>query len=83
VPHFAQPRPCPRRRPSARGRATTDPPPPLTGDISGRSSATNRERVRPISTLCHLFACVGPTSPAASRPHRRGHLCEDFLYSRA
>jgi hypothetical protein len=68
VPHFAQPRSCPRRRPSARGHATTDPPPPLAGDISGRSTATNREGVRQISDLCHLFACAGPTSPAASLP---------------
>jgi hypothetical protein len=68
VPHLAQPRSCPRRRPSAHGRATIDPPPPLAGDIPGRSTATNRERVRQISTLCHLFACVEPTSPAASLP---------------
>jgi hypothetical protein len=68
VPHFAQPRPCPRRRLRARGRATTDSPPPLADDISGRSTATNREGVRPISALCHLFACAGPTSPAASLP---------------
>jgi hypothetical protein len=68
VPQFAQPRPCPRQRPSARGRATTNPPPPLACNISSRSTATNREGVRPIAALCHLFACVGPTSPAVSLP---------------
>jgi hypothetical protein len=39
---------------------------------SGRSTATNQERVRPISTPCHLFACAGPTSPAATSPPPSG-----------
>jgi hypothetical protein len=82
VPHFAQPRPCPRRRPSARGRATTDPPPPLAGDTSGQATTANRERVSSIVPLCHMFTCAGPTSSAANLPRRRGYLCEGFLYSR-
>jgi hypothetical protein len=60
-------------------------PPPLTGDSSGRSTATNRSRVSPIDDPRHLFAWPRSTSPPASLPppsglrgRNRGHLCENF-----
>jgi hypothetical protein len=49
-----------------RGRASTAPPPPLAGDITGLATTSNRSQVRPIRALGYLFASSSPTSPAAS-----------------
>jgi hypothetical protein len=68
VPHVDPFRPCPHRNSSARGHATTGPPPPLTGDIFGQSTATHRSRVSPIA---NPLACL---PPLASPRRRRAHL---------
>jgi hypothetical protein len=68
VAHVDQFRPCPRRISSARGRATTGLPPPLAGDTSGQSTATNRSRVSPIAFP------VAYLPPRAPPHHRRAHL---------
>jgi hypothetical protein len=77
------------RSSSARGRATTGPPPPLADDISGQSTATHRSRVSPIANPPHLFAtpCLTSPSESSSSPpganvKNRGYVCEEFKLSR-
>jgi hypothetical protein len=68
-PHVDQLGPCPRRISSARDRAPTGPPPPLAGDVSGRTTAANRKRVSLIANPPRLFACRA--SPRRRRARRR------------
>jgi hypothetical protein len=71
--------------PGRADHATSAPPPPLTGDLPGRTSTTNRSRVRPIALPARLFASPSLTSRPASTPPlsgygvgNRGHICEDL-----
>jgi hypothetical protein len=59
VQYVVEPNPFPHRRPSSRGRATTAPPLPLAGDLSGRTTTTNQSLVSPIDDPHSIF-----TSPS-------------------
>jgi hypothetical protein len=48
------------------------PPPPLAGDLSGRTSATNQSLVSPIDDPRSMFTFPCPTSPPASSPPPSG-----------
>jgi hypothetical protein len=72
VQHIVEHRPFPHRRPSSRGHTAPAPPPPLAGDLTGRSTATNRSRVSLIAVPRSLFTSLCLTLPPASSPSPSG-----------
>jgi hypothetical protein len=71
VLHIVEHRPSPYRRPSSRGRTDPVPPPPLAGDLPGRTTATNQSLVSQIDDPRSLFACRAPPRRQRVRHRRR------------
>jgi hypothetical protein len=72
APHYTSP----RRISSWGGCAAAVSPPPLTGAISGHTTATSQPLVSPIVHLRRLFISSGHCSPPASSPPPEGNGSE-------